>query len=167
MDEQKIIGIKTVKNGKQIEKLYFSVSLNDSVKQLLERLSVDCSNHINVYIGNDENYDRREMHKIPMEVQLSDVIQSADTILKYILIDIEEDCGVQSPTEESINAFSMLMQVRPANVLPSRDRFQVKGLNDLWNWIIDDFLAPRDAKFKSCETEQMNSFMKDLHSVLW
>lgn len=166
MDEKKIIGLKIVKNGKQTEKLYYSASLNDSFTQLLERLDVDCSNHIDVYIGNDEKYDRREMHKIPLEALLGDVIKSVDTTLKHILIEIEEDYGDQCSTVES-NAFLMLMQPRPADILPSRDRFQVKGPNDLWNWIIDEFLAPRNAKFKSSETEMMDSFMKDLHSVLW
>lgn len=106
------------------------------------------------------------MHTISLDVKFNQLCQSPSRGLMFLLIDINTSSSSQLVPKQT-NAFYKLQQAQTCTVLPALDKYNVKGPNDLWNWIVTEFLEKRSGRFKPSEAEEMELFMTKLHHILW
>lgn len=167
METSKLFGVKILINGKQKEKKFINISLSSTPLDVLHICNLgEHQNDAMIYFGRDERYEKRDMHSISLDMEFNQLCQSPSSGPMFLLIIINTSSSSQlEPTE--INAFSKLQQAQSCTILPALNKYNVKGLNDLWNWMVEDFLGKSSARFKPSEAEEMESFMTKLHHILW
>lgn len=164
-----LIGVKIIVNRVQSFKKLLYIEDDDTLASLLLKINegefADNSQGAVFYFGHNDDYDTSKMHETPEECTFSELLRGNDSRV-YILIKIDyQDADV---TQSSVpNAFDQLRSAQTTLILPRKDKYKHTGMNNLWNWLIDDYLTPTAARFKKDQRDDMDDFMKKMHEVLW
>lgn len=164
----KLIGVKVLINSHQRFKEFVYADTDDNLEGLLRKVGngqFAMLEHTDVvfYFGFSDNYDPSKMHISPKECRLVELISGNDS-RPFILIKIN-----QMPVPASVfpNAFNRLRSAQTTLILPTKNKYKNAGMNALWNWLIEEYLDPTEARFKKDQGDEMNDFMRQMHEMLW